>query len=117
MPRDVNPIFADIDALDVEGFVSHLTPDAVFVFGNAEPVVGHDDIAGAVRGFFASIDGVTHHLREVYEIGDTVVVKADVEYVRKDGRHVTVPNADILELEGDLVRSWQIYIDVAPVYA
>ena len=113
----MNPIFADIDAFGANRFVTHLTPDAVFTFGNAEPVVGHDDIAGAVRGFFASIEGVTHHLREVYELGDTVVVKADVEYVRKDGKHVTVPNADILEFEGDLVRTWQIYIDVAPVYA
>jgi len=28
-----------------------------------------------------------------------------------------VPNADILVFDGDLVRDWQIYIDVTPVYA
>lgn len=117
MSRNVHQIFADIDAFDPDRFVAHLTQDAVFTFANAEPQVGSDDIAAAVTGFFGSIDGLTHHIREVYEHGDTVVVKADVEYVRKDGKRVTVPNADILDFDGDLVRSWQIYIDVTPVYA
>jgi hypothetical protein len=53
----------------------------------------------------------------VWEFGDTVVVQIDVEYLRKDGKTVTVPNADILIYDGDLVRDWQIYIDVAPVFA
>jgi hypothetical protein len=28
-----------------------------------------------------------------------------------------VPNADILVHDGDLVRDWRIYIDIAPVYS
>jgi ketosteroid isomerase-like protein len=117
MSRNVQQIFADIDSFDADRFVAHLTDDAVFTFANAEPAVGRDSITGAVTGFFGSIDGLTHHIREVYEFGDTVIVKIDVEYVRKDGKRVTVPNADVLEFEGDLVRDWQIYIDVTPVYA
>ena len=53
----------------------------------------------------------------MYESGETVIAQIDVEYRRKDGKSVTVPNADILVFDGDLVRDWQIYIDVAPVYA
>lgn len=30
---------------------------------------------------------------------------------------MTVPNADILVYEGGQVRNWQIYIDLAPVFA
>ena len=44
-------------------------------------------------------------------------MQIDVEYARKDGKAVTVPNADILTFDGALVRDWQIYIDIAPVYA
>jgi len=44
-------------------------------------------------------------------------VQIDVEYRRKDGKTVITPNADILIFQGDLVSDWQIYIDVAPVYA
>ena len=53
----------------------------------------------------------------MYEVGDTVIAKIDVEYLRQDGKSVTVPNADILVFDGDLVRDWQIYIDLAPVFA
>jgi ketosteroid isomerase-like protein len=117
MNRDVAQVFADIDAFDPDRFVAHLTPDAKFRFANADPVTGRASVREAVAGFFSSIDGLTHHLRNVWEFGDTVVTQIDVEYRRKDGKTVTVPNVDILVYDGDLVRDWQIYIDVAPVFA
>ena len=117
MSRDVAGVFADIDAFDPDKFVAHLTPDAVFAFGNAEPVTGRAAIRAAVAGFFATIDGLTHHVRNVWELGDTAIAQIDVEYRRKDGKTVTVPNADILSYDGDLVRDWRIYIDLAPLYA
>ncbi|MGA2825629.1 MAG: nuclear transport factor 2 family protein [Streptosporangiaceae bacterium] len=117
MNRDATTIFADIDSFDVERFVAHLTPDVTFRFGNAEPIHGKDAVREAVLGFWSTIDGLTHHLVKVVESGDTMVAKINVEYLRKDGKSVTVPNADILEFDGDLVRDWQIYIDLAPVFA
>jgi ketosteroid isomerase-like protein len=117
MNRDAKTLFADIDSFDVERFVQHLTDDVTFRFGNAEPIRGKDAVREGVLGFWSTIDGLTHHLIKVIESGDTMVAKIDVEYVRKDGKHVTVPNADILEFDGDLVRDWQIYIDLAPVFA
>ena len=117
MSRDVSGVFADIDAFDPDKFVAHLTPDAKFRFANAYPVTGRAAVKEAVTGFFSTIGGLTHHIRNVWEFGDTVVAQIDVEYRRKDGKTVTVPNADILVYDGDLVRDWQIYIDVAPVFA
>ena len=117
MSRDVAQVFADIDAFDPDKFVAHLTPGARFRFANADAVTGRAAVREAVAGFFSSIDGLTHHIRNVWEFGDTVVTQIDVEYRRKDGKTVTVPNADILVYDGDLVRDWQIYIDLAPVFA
>ena len=117
MSRDIAAIFADIDAFDPDKFVAHLTPDAKFRFGNADPVTGRPAVKDGVAGFFSTIDGLTHHILNVYESGDTVIVQIDVEYRRKDGKSVTVPNADILVFDGDLVRDWQIYIDITPVFA
>ena len=117
MSRDIAAIFADIDAFDPDKFVAHLTPDAKFRFANADPVTGREAVKEAVTGFFSSIDGLTHHILNVYESGETVIAQIDVEYRRKDGKSITVPNADILVFDGDLVRDWQIYIDVTPVYA
>jgi ketosteroid isomerase-like protein len=117
MSRDVAAIFADIDAFDPDKFVAHLTPDATFRFANADPVTGRAAVKEAVAAFFSSIDGLTHHVLNVYESGETAIAQIDVEYLRKDGKSVTVPNADILVFDGDLVSDWQIYIDVTPVYA
>jgi ketosteroid isomerase-like protein len=117
MSRDVASIFADIDAFDPDKFVSHLTPDVRFRFGNADPLIGREAVRDGVAGFFTSIAGLTHHILDVYESGDATIAKVDVEYVRHDGKHVTTPNADILLFDGDLVRDWQIYIDLAPVFA
>ena len=117
MSRDVAAIFADIDAFDPDKFVAHLTPDATFRFANADPVTGRAAVKEAVAGFFSSIAGLTHHILNVYEVGDIVIAQIDVEYRRLDGKSVTVPNADILVFDGDLVSDWQIYIDVTPVYA
>jgi ketosteroid isomerase-like protein len=117
MSRDIAQVFADIDAFDPEKFAVHLTPDARFRFANADPVTGRTAVKEAVAGFFATIDGLTHHIKTVWEFGETVIVQIDVEYRRKDGKTVTVPNADILVYDGELVSDWQIYIDVTPVYA
>ncbi len=117
MSRDVARVFADIDAFDPDKFVAHLTPDVRFRFANAEPAIGREAVREAVAGFFATIDGLAHYIKNIWEFGETVIVQIDVEYLRKDGKTVTVPNADILIYDGDLVRDWQIYIDVTPVYA
>ncbi|WP_410675852.1 nuclear transport factor 2 family protein [Amycolatopsis sp. cmx-4-68] len=117
MSRDIAVIFAAIDALDAERFATHFTPDAVFRFGNADPVVGRPAIVEAVNGFFGQVGGLTHHILDTHEVGDVVVVQIDVEYLRKDGERVIVPNADILTFDGDLVADWRIYIDVTPVFA
>jgi hypothetical protein len=56
--------------------------------------------------------------RDVAQVfAGTVIAQIDVEYRRKAGKTLTVPNADILIYDGDLVRDRQIYIDVAPVCA
>jgi hypothetical protein len=117
MSRDVAKIFADIDSFDPDKFAAHLTPGARFRFANADPVTGREAAREGVAAFYATIDGLTHRILNVWEFGDTVIAQIDVEYLRKDGKTVITPNADILVFDGDLVRDWQIYIDVAPVYA
>jgi ketosteroid isomerase-like protein len=116
MARDVAATFADIDSFDPDKFVAHLTPDVRFRFGNADPLTGQGAVREGVAGFFTTIDGLTHHILNVWEVGDTVIAQVDVEYRRKDGKSVTVPNLDVLHYEGDLVKDWQIYIDLAPVF-
>jgi hypothetical protein len=115
--RDVKPIFADIDSTNADAFVSRLTEDVSFRFGNAPAVHGRAAVAEAINGFWGSIGGLTHHIHQTWDFADTTICQIDVEYKRLDGNTVVTPNADILVFEGDLVKDWQIYIDVTPVFA
>ena len=118
MGRDAHEIFASIDAMDADAFVAHLTPDVRFRFGNGEPIHGRAAVAEAVTGFWGTIGGLKHHVQEQWDVPDGVsLFRIDVEYLRHDGRSVTVPNVDVLRFDGDLVADWQILIDLAPVYA
>src|SRR6185437_7095243 len=96
MARNVAPIFADIDGMVADKFISHFTPDVRFRLATMDPAIGHAAAKEGVEGFWTTIDGLTHHILEVHVMGDTVVVQIDVEYRRKDGKSVTVPNCDVL---------------------
>jgi ketosteroid isomerase-like protein len=115
--HDITKIFADIDSFDPGRFVTHLTDDVVFRFANNPEVTGRAAVEQAITGFFTSIAGLSHHLLQTWEEGDTVIVQADVTYLRQDGAETTVPNADILTFHDGLVRDWRIYIDTGPIYA
>src|SRR6266581_4759261 len=82
MSRDVAPIFAAIDAMDADKFVAYLTPDVRFRFANMDPAIGRAAVTEGVNGFWASIDGLTHHIQKIHEVGDTVIAQIDVEYRR-----------------------------------
>lgn len=118
MGRDAPEILATIDAMDADAFVAHLTPDVRFRFGNGDAIHGREAVKGAVALFWTTIGGLKHHVQQQWEVdGDTTVARIDVEYLRRDGQSVTVPNVDILRWEGDQVADWEIVIDLAPVYA
>ena len=118
MARDAAEIFATIDRFVPEDFVSHLTEDVVFRFGNGDPAIGREAVREAVAGFFSTIDGLTHHIHDLWQVEeDVTVARMDVEYRRQDGHTVYTPNLDVLRWRGDLVADWLITIDVAPIYA
>jgi len=120
MSRDVARIFADIDSMDPDKFVAHLTPDVTFRFANADPAQGRAATRDGVAAFFATISGMTHHILNTWEVGDTVIAQIDVEYVRQDGKTVVTgrltgefPGSPVelqfvFGLEGDRISSLEI---------
>lgn len=113
----VRAAFADIDAMKVDSFVARLSEDVVFQFGNAESVVGRSAVRTYVAQFFSTIDGLSHDIKNMWDVGNTTIVQMDVEYLRIDGRAVSAPAANILTYDGDLTRDWRVYVDVTMLYA
>ena len=109
-------LFAAIDAKDTERFLGFLTNEATFRFGSAPAVQGRDAIRAAVDGFFQSIAGCRHVLLQTVADDDVLVCEGEVTYTRHDGSQLTVPFANIFELEGGIISAYKIYVDAGALY-
>ena len=105
------------DAMRLDEFAANLAPDVRLVVGNNPPINGWEAAKQGIGYFWSTIAGLKHRTVNVAESNGLTFLEANVEYLRKDGRSVTVPAVTVLERNGDLVKSLRIYIDVAPVYA
>jgi len=110
-------LYASIDAMRLDEFTANLAPDVSVVVGNNPPMNGRQAAKEGIGYFFSTIGGIKHHLVNVAEIDGLTFLEANVEYIRKDGKTVTIPAVTVLERSENLVKSLRIYLDVAPVYA
>jgi limonene-1,2-epoxide hydrolase len=109
-------LFASIDAMDTESFLSFIHKDATFRFGSSPAVTGHEDIRAAVEGFFASFAALQHDLQQVIADGDAVACEGDVTYTRHDGSKITLPFANVFRIDSASISQYRVYIDIAPLF-
>jgi ketosteroid isomerase-like protein len=111
-------LFDASDAFDLDRYVNFLAPDVRFQFGNAAPILGRENVREAVGAFFGTIAGIKHDiLVEWFPEKNVSVQKLSVTYTRHDGNTVVLPAVNILQIQDDLITDYQIYVDLAPVYA
>ncbi len=77
----IGELFQCIDVNDTEKFLSYLTHDALFRFGNALAVRGQAPIRAAIEGFVASVKRSRHELRGHWACGDTVICQGAVTWL------------------------------------
>jgi ketosteroid isomerase-like protein len=110
------PLFKSIDRKDTDAFVSFLSENVVFRFGNAEPVRGKASVRDAVHGFFGSIKALHHVVHESWDTGSALVCHGIVTYTRHDSSTLTVPFANVLTVENGLFSEYLIFADVSELY-
>ncbi len=116
-PQWIIDLFASIDAMDTSKFVSFMTEDAVFTFGNAPASQGKKAIFDGVDGFFKSIASIKHHDLQTIGTGDYIVVRGNSTYTRHSGSVMTVGFCNVFEMENNLIKNYRIYIDLSQLYA
>lgn len=114
---DSAAMFAAADAYDLDTYIGFMADDVRFRFGNADEIHGAADMRTAVHAFFQTIQGLEHTVLREYHEGDEHIQKLSVRYTRLDGGTVTIPAMNVLRVAGDRVTDYQIYVDLAPVYA
>jgi ketosteroid isomerase-like protein len=109
-------LFTAVDSGDARLFTSLLDADARFRFGNAPALVGSHDIEAGVAGFFAAIASSRHTFSQTWRSGGAVACEGEVTYTRHDGSTVGFPFVNVLELAGDRICDYRIYIDLGPLF-
>ena len=112
----VNDLFQSVDSLDTAKFISFLTDDVTFRLGNAEAASGKGTVEAMVGGFFGSISGMRHEIFEIWEHPNTVICQGNVTYIRKDSSELSVPFANILKLDNDLIKEYLVYVDISELF-
>ena len=113
---DINSLFASIDAMDTEKFLGFLTNDASFKFGNADAAVGKEDIKKAVSDFFGIINGLSHNIINIWEVGNTIICRGEVTYTKKDDSKITLPFVNVFAMKENKVKDYSVYIDIGPLF-
>lgn len=113
-----------VDQKDAAGFAAAFAPDGWVQFGNWPRTTGRDAITAAIAQFFAGFQSLAHKSAGRWLDAGTLVLEAEVTYVRHDGGTVTVPAATIFRLAQELsaermpqAKECRIYVDLMPLYA
>jgi len=110
-------LFASIDAMDTERFLSFIHEDGTFRFGSSPPVTGREGIRAAVESFFATFAALRHEVGQLIAQDNAVACEGTVTYTRHDGSTITLPFANMFGVEDGLISTYHVYIDIGPLYA
>lgn len=116
MPARLDDLFKAVDAKDTDRFLGFLTDQASFRFGSASPAIGKEAIRAAVDGFFSTIAASQHVLSRIVAEEDVIICEGEVTYTRHDASEISLPFANILEFDGELISAYKIYADAGPLY-
>lgn len=112
----LDDLFKAVDAKDTERFLGFLTDEASFRFGSAPTVQGTEAIRNAVDGFFSTIAGCHHVLARIIAQDGVVFCEGEVTYSRHNGTEISLPFANVFEMDGELISAYKIYADAGPLY-
>lgn len=112
-----------VDHKDAAGFAAAFAPDGWVQFGNWPRTIGREAITAAIAQFFAGFQSLAHRSVGSWLDGRTLVLEAEVTYVRHDGNTVSVPACTIFRLAPEpspagqpQAKECRIYVDLTPLY-
>jgi ketosteroid isomerase-like protein len=106
-----------VDAMDMQTFLPLHTEDCLLVFGNNPPVVGQHAIAEVIAELWNSLDLLRHNPQRVWDLEESAIVEALIDYRRLDGHAVTLPCTSILHQRSHKIDDLRIYMDISPLFA
>jgi ketosteroid isomerase-like protein len=106
------------EAMKVDEFLTYLTEDAEYRFGNYPAAIGKEAIEATVKAsHLDQIKAITFNIKDMWEKDDAVICALDIDYTRTDDSVLTLPCLDVFRLAGDKIKSMRVYMDATPLFA
>lgn len=116
-PNWITELFACIDKMDTARWITFLSDDVTFKFGNSPEIIGKNTVGEAIDGFFSSIKSLQHKILGTWIHPDTIFCQGEVRYTRHDESQITLPFLNMFGMQENLIKDYLIYIDITPLYA
>lgn len=98
--------------LNPEEIAGWFTDDAVYHNIPMEPAKGRDNILNLLRFILAPAQKVEFEIRGIAAAGNTVFTER-IDRFEMNGKRVELPVTGVFEVEGDKIRAWRDYFDLA----
>ena len=102
------------NAMDLEAIMGHFTDDAVYINMPMEPAnEGKTAIRAFIDGFMGSCSAMEFTIHHQVDSGDGVVMNERTDRITMGDKVVELPVMGVFEFEGDKIRAWRDYFDMA----
>lgn len=100
---------------DIAAFFAAFTDDCRFRMGNAEVVVGRENIQAWVANYLGAVAGMRHVILEEFLDDDVAAVRVEVTYTMQNGKEFTLPAVTRTKVRDGKVSEYLIFMDPSPV--
>jgi limonene-1,2-epoxide hydrolase len=100
------------EAKDVDGVVSRMTADAVYLNVGLSESKGHEAIRATVAPFVAAASEVRWAIHHIAETAAGVVLTERTDVFVIGGKTISVAVMGIFEFDGPLIKAWRDYFDL-----
>jgi len=110
-------LFGAVERADLDAYLACFNEGAEYRAANYPAVYGKEAIREFAMKMAPYFEKVAHTVKDSWQIGETIVAEMELVYYRRDGKVITVPCVDIIQLENGKVKSLHAYLDAAPAFA
>ena len=121
-PSDATPSPAEIvrrfcaawegDAVDAAAIAAFFTDDGVYHNIPMAPMEGKQAIRDGLAGMKSMISSVRFDIHRQVAAGD-LVMNERTDHLEMGGNTIALPVVGVFELEGDKIKAWRDYFDMA----
>lgn len=112
----VRDIFAAADTRNPAEFVSHLSEDVSFRYGNAPAITGPAAVSQALSMLFDLVKTMRHDLVGIHACGDIWAVETVANYVDRFGRSFAFPACNLMTVRDGKVCDYRIFVDNSAMF-